>query len=182
MSPCPPATETASTSPCACAGGAGADGCRLHSTTTWAALVKDAFVLPESLNERLRGVHAAQGSTIPTPFGADLDLADARVRITDAIERRRDESSAVRDRHLAGVPPVGRVGSPRQMPRRWRRLRPTWWSEGDSTAVGRRVLRLPCSFGAALDDADLTRAAGLGDLVRCRLRTRRSAAVEPGGG
>ena len=140
-------------------------------------LVKDAFVVPESLADA-RGVHAGEGRR-------------PRHRVARSRPGRRpgphhrgdraggDDRPAVRDRHVAGVPPDRRVAHPADA-RRWGRLRAAGVERAGPAAAGRPVLRLAVR-GAARRRRP-PRAAGVGDLVRHRLRPRRSAALEPGGG
>ena len=112
-------------------------------------LVKDAFVVPESL----AGLEAfmRQKADDPDTVWRDLDLADARARITDAIE-------------LAAmtVPPFETDTWPvcrpivewlaRRMPAGGTGYQRPEWSEPDQQRLADRFFASP--FGAPLDDAD----------------------------
>ncbi|HET9255284.1 MAG TPA: DUF6398 domain-containing protein [Pseudonocardiaceae bacterium] len=50
-------------------------------------LVKDAFIVPEPLDALIEHMKLAAGDSSPDTIWAELDPADARVRIQDAIER-----------------------------------------------------------------------------------------------
>ena len=140
-------------------------------------LVKDAFVVPESISE----LEAFMRSKIDDPDTEwrDLDLADARVRITEAIERA-----------AMTVPPFETDTWPVCRPivewldaadaRGRGRLRAAGMERAGPAGAGGPVLRLTVRCAARRRRPP--RPAGVGDLVRYRLRTRRPAALEPGGG
>jgi hypothetical protein len=112
-------------------------------------LVKDAFVVPESMAE----LEALMRSKVDDPDTVwhQLDLADARARITDAIERaamtvppfETDTWPVCRPivEWLARRMPPGGVGYQRPE-----------WSERDQQRLADRFFASP--FGAPLDDAD----------------------------
>ncbi len=140
-------------------------------------LVKDAFVVPESL----AGLEVLMREKVDDPDTEwrDLDLADARVRITEAIDLGGDDRAAVRDRLLAGVPPDRRVAHSTNASR-WGGLPAAGVERPGPAEAGRPVLRL-----AVRRTTRRRRPPGVardGDLVRRRLRARRSVALEPGGG
>lgn len=112
-------------------------------------LVKDAFVVPGSLDE----LEALMRSKIDDPDAEwrPLDLADARVRITDAIQRA-----------AMTVPPFETETWPmcrpivewlaRRMPPGGRGYERPEWTERDQQELADRFFASP--FGAPLDDAD----------------------------
>ena len=112
-------------------------------------LVKDAFVVPQSMVE-LEALMRAIVDDPDTVWRA-LDLADARVRITEAIGRaamtvppfESDTWPACRPivEWLARRMPAGGVGYQRPV-----------WSERDQQQLAERFFASP--FGAPLDDAD----------------------------
>ena len=112
-------------------------------------LVKDAFVVPESLAELEAFMRAKVDD--PDTEWRDLDLADARVRITEAIERA-----------AMTVPPFETDTWPvcrpivewltRQMPAGGIGYERPEWSERDRQQLADRFFASP--FGAPLDDAD----------------------------
>ncbi len=112
-------------------------------------LVKDAFVVPESLAELEVFMRAKVDD--PDTVWRDLDLADARVRITEAIERA-----------AMTVPPFETDTWPvcrpivewltRQMPAGGVGYERPEWSERDQQQLADRFFDSP--FGAPLDDAD----------------------------
>ena len=112
-------------------------------------LVKDAFVVPESLAGL--EVFMRTKADDPDTVWRDLDLADARVRITEAIERaamtvppfETDTWPACRPivEWLTRQMPAGGVGYQRPE-----------WSERDRQELADRFFASP--FGAPLDDAD----------------------------
>ena len=112
-------------------------------------LAKDAFVVPQSMVELealMRGI-----VDDPDTEWRALDLADARVRITEAIGRaamtvppfESDTWPACRPivEWLARLMPPGGVGYQRPV-----------WSERDQQQLAERFFASP--FGAPLDDAD----------------------------
>ena len=110
---------------------------------------------------------------------AEFDPADARVRITDAIELGAHHVSST-ERPTPGRPAVrsssGRSGcSPTAAPAT---CGPEW-TDGDKQALTDRFFA--SSFGAAPGRRRPPRPARLAAVVRHRLRARRPAAVEPGG-
>lgn len=112
-------------------------------------LIKDAFVVPESLAE-LETLMRAKVDDPDTVF-RDLDLADARTRITDAIERA-----------AMTVPPFETDTWPlcrpivewvtRQMPEGGTGYVRPEWSEDDRQQLADRFFASP--FGRPLDDFD----------------------------
>ena len=112
-------------------------------------LVKDAFVVPEAISE----LEAFMRSKIDDPdtVWRDLDLADARVRITEAIERsamtvppyETDTWPVCRPivEWLTRRMPAGGVGYERPE-----------WTERDQHELADRFFA--SRFGAPLDDAD----------------------------
>ena len=139
-------------------------------------LVKDAFVVPETI-AGLQALMRAKADD-PDTVWRDLDLADARVRITEAIE-------------LAAmtVPPFESDTWPvcrpivewltRQMPDGRKRLRAPRVAGAGPPAAGRSVLRL--RVRRATRRHRPSPAPRVDHLVRGGLRARRSAALEPGG-
>jgi hypothetical protein len=112
-------------------------------------LVKDAFVVPESMAE-LEVFMRAKVDDSDTVW-RDLDLADARVRISEAIERA-----------AMTVPPFETDTWPvcrpliewltRRMPSGGTGYERSVWSEREQQALADRFFASP--FGASLDDAD----------------------------
>ena len=112
-------------------------------------LVKDAFVVPESLAELEVFMRAKVDD--PDTVWRDLDLADARVRITEAIEMA-----------AMTVPPFETDTWPvcrpivewlaRRMPAGGTGYQRPEWSERDQQRLADRFFASP--FGAPLDDAD----------------------------
>ena len=112
-------------------------------------LVKDAFIVPQSMAE-LEALMRAKVDDPDTAWRA-LDLADARVRITEAIDRgamtippfESDTWPACRAivEWLVRRMPAGGVGYQRPV-----------WSERDQQQLAERFFASP--FGAPLDDAD----------------------------
>lgn len=112
-------------------------------------LVKDAFVVPETLDEL-----ADQMATVaddPDTVVRDLDPADARTRITEAIQRwaitypqfESDTWPECRPlvEWVVAMLPEGGSG-----------YQPPEWTEGRRKKLARRVLASP--FGAEIDDPD----------------------------
>jgi hypothetical protein len=112
-------------------------------------LVKDAFVVPEAMAELEVFMRAKVDD--PDTMWRDLDLADARVRITEAIERaamtvppfETDTWPACRPmiEWFARRMPTGGVGYERQE-----------WGERDQRQLSDRFFA--STFGTPLDDAD----------------------------
>ena len=112
-------------------------------------LVKDAFVVPESIAEL--EVFMRTKADDPDTVWRDLDLADARVRITEAIERA-----------AMTVPPFETDTWPvcrpivewlaRQLPAGGTGYERPEWSERDQQQLADRFFASP--FGQPLDDAD----------------------------
>jgi hypothetical protein len=112
-------------------------------------LVKDAFVVPESMAQLEELMRAKVDD--PDTAWRDLDLADARVRITEAIERaamtvppfETDTWPVCRPivEWLTRRMPAGGVGYERPE-----------WSERERQQLADRFFASP--FGAPLDDAD----------------------------
>jgi Domain of unknown function (DUF6398) len=112
-------------------------------------LVKDAFVLPQMLAE----LQAFTRATVDDPDTAwrDLDLADARVRITDAIERAaRTVPPFETDSWPACRPIVEWLA--RRMPEGGHGYARPEWTEPDLQRLADRFFVSP--FGAPLDDAE----------------------------
>jgi hypothetical protein len=113
-------------------------------------LVKDAFVVPEPLDELIEQMRIATGGSPDTTW-ADLAPADARVRIRDAIERgaitfppcETDSWPACRPlvEWAIGMLPPGGKGY----------RRPSWTAERLRELTDRFFAS---SYGAGLDDAD----------------------------
>ena len=102
-------------------------------------LVKDAFVVPESM----AGLEALMRAKVDDP---DTVWRDARPGRRPGPHHRGDrpggdDRAAVRDRHLAGVPPDRRVARPTHA-RRWGRLPAAGVERAGPAAAGRPVLRL----------------------------------------
>ncbi len=112
-------------------------------------LVKDAFVVPETLAELEVFMRAKVDD--PDTVWRDLDLADARVRVTEAIERA-----------AMTVPPFETDTWPvcrpivewlcRKMPTGGTGYTRPEWSDRDQQQLADRFFA--SSFGVALDDAD----------------------------
>jgi hypothetical protein len=75
-------------------------------------VAKDGFVIHEPIDRVIASFRSAAGEDPGVMFG-ELDLADARARITEAIELGAITRSSVRERYLAGGATVGRVDRPR---------------------------------------------------------------------
>ncbi|MGH3765338.1 MAG: DUF6398 domain-containing protein [Pseudonocardiaceae bacterium] len=113
-------------------------------------LVKDAFTVPESLDELIEQMRSASGNDPDTTW-VDLAPADARVRVQDAIERgaitfppcETDCWPACRPlvEWAIGMLPAG--GSGYQRPR---------WDNKKLSKLTERFFSSP--FGTGLDDAD----------------------------
>jgi hypothetical protein len=71
-------------------------------------LVKDAFVVSDPLGDVVEHLCAAAADD-PDTVARPLAPADARVRISEAIELGAMTFPPLRDRHLAGLPPARRV-------------------------------------------------------------------------
>ncbi len=79
------------------------------------AVAKDGFIIDGPLSDYQQLWRELETSGGTEMF--ELSPADARIQVTDAIERRGDELAAVRDRELAASPAAGAVG-PRSVPHR----------------------------------------------------------------
>ncbi len=112
-------------------------------------VAKDAFVIPESISATVELMQGRQ-SDLDTSWN-ELDLADARVRITEAIERgahtyppfESDTWPACRPmtEWVARLLPEGGTGYVRQE-----------WSERQTSSLARRFF--DSTYGSRLDDAE----------------------------
>ena len=141
-------------------------------------LVKDAFVVPESMAE----LEALMRAKVDDP---DTRVACPRPGRRPGPRHRGDRAGgddrpAVGDRHLARVSPDRRMAHPADAARGGVGYQRPEWSERDQQRAGRPVLRLAVRCTARRCRSP--RLARVGDLVRRRLRPRRSTALEPGGG
>jgi hypothetical protein len=112
-------------------------------------LVKDAFIVPESLSDLEAFMRAKVDD--PDTVWRDLDLADARVRITDAIERGAMSFPPFETDTWPVCRPLVEWLA-RQMPAGGRGYERPEWSERDQQQLADRFFASP--FGAPLDDAD----------------------------
>jgi hypothetical protein len=112
-------------------------------------LVKDAFVVPESIGELESFMRAKVDD--PDTVWRDLDMADARVRITDAIERAAMTVPAFETDTWPVCRPIVEWIVRRLPEGGTGYVRPEW-SEGDQQQLADRFFASP--YGAPLDDAD----------------------------
>ena len=112
-------------------------------------LVKDAFVVPEAISE----LEVFMRSKIDDPdtVWRDLDLADARVRITEAIERAAMTVPPFETDTWPVCRPIVEWLTRRMPPGGVGYERPEW-TEQDRQELADRFFASP--FGAPLDDAD----------------------------
>ena len=102
-------------------------------------LAKDAFVVPQSMAELEALMRAIVDD--PDTEWRDLDLADARVRITEAIERAAMTVPPFESDTWPACRPIVEWLA-RLMPRRWGRLPAAGVERAGPAAAGRTVLRV----------------------------------------
>ena len=111
-------------------------------------LVKDAFVVPESMAE----LEVFMQAKVDDPDTVARSRPGRRPCAHQRGDRAGgDDRPAVRDRHLAGVPPDRRVADATNA-RGWGRLERPDWSERDQQLLADRFFDSP--FGAPLDEVD----------------------------